>query len=102
MQGCQWRKATLSLHGSSEPLLFDSRTRIYSSTQADQLASGSHREALCVERTAGRSGLTDDELRVAIDRAEAKRAELLAVQPADKQSATVCTVLLRAADAYRR
>jgi site-specific DNA recombinase len=56
-------------------------------------------------RERARSGdpdLTADELQAAIERAEGKRAELLAAQPGAKASAKVLSMLPRAADAYRR
>ena len=43
-----------------------------------------------------------DELQLAVDRAEGKRAELLASQPTAKASVKVLTMLPRAAAAYRR
>lgn len=46
--------------------------------------------------------MAPDELQFAVDRAEAKRSQLLASQPAAKASAQVLTTLPRAAAAYRR
>ena len=56
-------------------------------------------------RERARSGdpdLTADELQAAIERAEGKRAELLAAQPGARRSAKVLSMLPRAAEAYRR
>jgi len=56
-------------------------------------------------RERARSGdpdLTADELQAAIERAEGKRAALLAAQPSAKRSAKVLSMLPRAAEAYRR
>jgi site-specific DNA recombinase len=50
----------------------------------------------------GDPDMPPDELQPAVDRAETKRAELLASQLAAKASAKVLTMLPRAAAAYRR
>jgi hypothetical protein len=49
---------------------------------------------------AGDPDLEADELQAAIERAEAKRRELLAAQPAAKQSAKLFAMMPRAAEEY--
>jgi site-specific DNA recombinase len=49
----------------------------------------------------GDPDMTADEIQVAIDRAEAKRAELTATQPTAKATAQILTTLPKAAAAYR-
>lgn len=50
----------------------------------------------------GDPDMAPDELQAAIDRAEAKRQNLLEAQPAAKESAKLLTILPRAAEMYRR
>ncbi len=50
---------------------------------------------------AGDPDLTADELQVAIDRAEAKRRELIDARPAERENARVLAMLPRAAELYR-
>jgi len=50
----------------------------------------------------GDPDMAADGLQAAVERAEAKRADLLATQPLAKRSAKLLTILPRAADAYRR
>lgn len=51
---------------------------------------------------AGDPDMTADELQAAIERAEAKRGELLSAAPSAKCAATIMVALPRAADLYRR
>lgn len=53
------------------------------------------------ERLKGDPDVTADELQAAIDRAEAKRRELIDVRPAERESARVLTMLPKAAEFYR-
>lgn len=50
---------------------------------------------------AGDPDLTADELQVAIERAEAKRRELIEARPAERENARVLAMLPRAAELYR-
>lgn len=50
---------------------------------------------------AGDPDLTPDELQVAIERAEAKRRELLDARPVERENARVLAILPRAAELYR-
>jgi len=50
---------------------------------------------------AGDPDFTADELQVAIERAEAKRRELLEARPAERENARVLAMLPRAAELYR-
>ncbi len=50
----------------------------------------------------GDPDLTHDELQAAVDRAEGKRKQLVAAQPAGRQSARVLTMLPKAAALYRK
>ena len=51
---------------------------------------------------AGDANLAPDELRMAIDRAEAKRAELLQGQPEAKATAKILRILPKAAEKFRK
>lgn len=59
-------------------------------------------ERLRVRLQQGDPDLAADELQAAIDRAEAKRRELQAAQPAARQSARILSMLPKAAALYRR
>lgn len=57
---------------------------------------------LRARQAAGDPDMTPDELQVAIERAEAKRKELIAAQPVSRQSGTIAKALPQAAALYRQ
>lgn len=82
------------------------RTKAMQTREAEQpkelLELTARIERLRARLKAGDPDMTDDELQVAIDRAEGKRRELADLQPEVKRSARVLAMLPKAADLARR